>query len=228
MRGISGKWNAMWHSSPSPKYVAHVGRPLVRLGEQHPVLVRGVELAPHPLQHGVRLRQVLVVRALAHAQVRHRVEPQRVDAEVEPELHHVDHRVDDRRVVVIEIGLVREEAVPVVLPGDRIVGPVRFLGVGEDDPRLRKLLVGVAPDVELALGRSRRRVPRALEPRMLVRRVVDDQLDQHLDVPLVRGVDERLEVVERAVARVDVPVVGDVVAVVLAAATGRTAAARGR
>ncbi len=20
MRGISGKWNAMWHSSPSPKY----------------------------------------------------------------------------------------------------------------------------------------------------------------------------------------------------------------
>ena len=49
---------------------------------------------------------------------------------------------------------------------------------------------------------------------MLVRGVVDDQLDEDPDAPLVRGVDERLEVVERAVARVDVPVVGDVVAVV--------------
>ena len=64
--------------------------------------------------------------------------------------------------------------------------------------------VGVAPDVELALGRSGRRVPRALEPRMLIRGVVDDQLDQHLDAALVRRVDERLEVVERAVARMDV------------------------
>ena len=39
MRGITGKWNAMWHSSPSPKYVDDVGRPLVRLGEQHAVRV---------------------------------------------------------------------------------------------------------------------------------------------------------------------------------------------
>ena len=42
----------------------HVGRPLVRLGEQHPVLVGRVELAPDALQHRVRLGQVLVVRAL--------------------------------------------------------------------------------------------------------------------------------------------------------------------
>ncbi len=169
---------------------ADVGRPLVRFREQHAVRVRGVELAPHPLQHVVRLRQVLVAGALAHAQVGDRVEPQRVDAAIEPEPQHVDHRLDDRRVVVIEIGLMREEAVPVVLAGDRIPGPVRLLGVGEDDPRLGKLLVGVAPDVEVALGRSGRRVARALEPRMLVRGVVDDQLDQDLEAARVRGVDE--------------------------------------
>jgi hypothetical protein len=163
----------------------------------------------------VRFRQVLVVGPLADAQVRHGVEPQRVDAEIEPELHHVDHRVDDRRVVVIQIRLVREEAVPEVLASDRVEGPVRLLGVGEDDPRLGKLLVGVAPDVELALGRAGRRLPRPLEPRMLIRRVVDDQLDQHLDVTGVGGIDKRLEVVERAVARMDVLVIGDVVAVVL-------------
>ena len=104
---------------------------------------------------------------------------------------HVDDRVDDRRVVVVEIGLVREEAVPVVLAGHRIACPVRLLGVEKMIRRLRKLLVGVAPDVEVALGRSGRRVTRALEPRMLVRGVVDDQLDQDLDAARVRRLDER-------------------------------------
>ena len=193
---------------------AHVGRPLVRLGQQHPVLVARVELAPHLLQHQMRLGQVLVVGPLTHAQVRDRIQPHRVDAEVEPELHHVDDRVDDRGVVVIQIRLVREEPVPVVLPGDRVVGPVRLLGVGEDDPRLGKLLVVVVPDVERALGRFFRRAARALEPRVLIRGVVDDQLDEDLEVPIVRGADECLEVVERAVAGMDAAIVGDVVAVV--------------
>ena len=160
------------------------------------------------------LGQVLVAGALAHAQIGDRVEPQRVDAAIEPEPQHVDHRVDHRRIVVVEIGLVREEAVPVVLAGDRIPRPVRLLGVGEDDARLGELLVAVAPDVEVALGRSRRRVPRALEPGMLVGGVVDDQLDQDLDAAGVRGVDEGGEVGERAVAGMDVAIVGDVIAVV--------------
>ena len=58
------------------------------------------------------------------------------------------------------------------------------------------------------------RVARALEPGMLIGGVVHDQLDEDLDLPLVRGVDEGREVGERAVAGVDVPVVGDVVAIV--------------
>ncbi len=49
---------------------------------------------------------------------------------------------------------------------------------------------------------------------MLIGGVVDDQLDEDADVPRVRRVDEPLEVVERAVARMDAQVVGDVVAVV--------------
>ena len=63
----------------------------------------------------------------------------------------------------------------------------------KDDPRPGKLLVGVAPDVELALGRPRRRLARALEPRMLVGGVVDDELDEDLDVALVRRAHERLK-----------------------------------
>ena len=194
---------------------AHVGGPLVRFGEQHAVGIPRVELAPHPLQDGMRLGQVLVRGALAHTEVRHRVEPQGVDPEIEPEHHHVDDRGDDLRIVVIQIGLVREEPVPVVLPGDRVVRPVRLLGVGEDDARFRKLLIRVAPDVELPFARAPRRPASRLEPRVLVGRVVDDQLDQHPDAARVRLGDQHLEVVERAVARVHIPVVRDVVPVVL-------------
>ena len=131
---------------------ADVRRPLVRFCQQHPVLERDVELAAHPLQDVVGFGQVFVVRAFPDAQIRHGIEPERIDAEVQPEFHHVDDRVDDRRVVVIQVGLMRKEPVPVVLAGNRVVGPVRFLRIEEDDARFGELLVRVAPDVELALG----------------------------------------------------------------------------
>ncbi len=37
IRGISGKWNAMWHSSPVAEVGGRVLRPLVGLGQEHPV-----------------------------------------------------------------------------------------------------------------------------------------------------------------------------------------------
>ena len=135
MRGISGKWNAMWHSSPSPKYGAHVGRPLVRLGEQHAVRIARVELARGSASGRRASRQVLADRAFALDQVRHRVEPQAVDAAIEPELHHArsprrappgcrsSGRAGDGRTGASST------------PWRRVVpGPVRRLGVGEDDP----------------------------------------------------------------------------------------------
>ena len=134
--------------------LAHVLGPLVRLGEEHAAGVARVHRRAHALQHRVRLGQVLVVRALAHAQVRNRIEPHAVDAHVHPEAHDLDHGFDDARIVVVQIGLVREEAMPVVLARDRIPGPVRRLGVREDDARAGELLVVVAPDIELALGRA--------------------------------------------------------------------------
>ena len=107
------------------------------------------------LQDVVRLRQVFAVRALALDQVRHGIEPQAIDAHVEPELHDLEHRVHDRRVVVVQIGLVREEAMPVVL-ACATASHVQF-DVSVSVKMIRasgKCLVGVAPDVEVALGRS--------------------------------------------------------------------------
>ena len=51
---------------------------------------------------------------------------------------------------------------------------------------------------------------------MLVGGVVDDEVDDHADAALLGAVGELDEVAERAVARIDAVVVGDVVAVVAA------------
>ena len=102
----------------------------------------------------MRLRQVLVDRALALDQIRHGVEPQPVDPEIEPELHHVDDRAEHPRIVEIEVGLVRIKAVPVIGLRHRVPGPVRLLGIEEDDPGFEEFLVGVAPDVEIAIRRA--------------------------------------------------------------------------
>jgi hypothetical protein len=51
------------------------------------------------------------------------------------------------RIVEVEIRLVRIEAMPEIRLGQRIEGPVRFLRVGDDDPRIGVAAVVVGPDV---------------------------------------------------------------------------------
>jgi hypothetical protein len=72
----------------------------------------------------VRLGQVLAVRPVALEEVGHGVEPEAVDAEVEPEAQHLEHRLLHLGVVEVEVGLVVEEAVPVVLAAQLVERPV--------------------------------------------------------------------------------------------------------
>jgi hypothetical protein len=64
-------------------------------------------------------------------------------------------------------------------------------------------LAGFAPHIEVALGTAGRRAAGALEPRVLVRGVVDDQLDDDADAAGMRLFDKVAEIVERAVGRMD-------------------------
>ena len=157
--------------------------------------------------------QVLAVGALLGVEVRHRVQPEAVDAQVQPEAQGGDDLLLDRRVLVVEVRLVGEEAVPVVLLAHRVEGPVGRLGVDEDDPRVLVLLVVVGPDVVVAV-RSVRVAAGLLEPRVLVAGVVHDEVDDDAHAALVRGVDELDEVGEVAELGQDGGVVGDVVAAV--------------
>ncbi len=183
---------------------------------------------PYVLDDRVRLGKVFVGRSVALAEIGNCVQAEAVDAGVEPALHDLANGADDARIVEVEIRLVREEAMPVIGLGFGVPGPVRFLGVGEDDARLRKARVGVAPDIPVARARVRRAAARAPEPGMLVGGVIDDQLGDDTQAAPLRLGDEAAEVLHRAERRIDRTVVGDVVAVVAAAATDRTAAARSR
>ncbi len=198
--------------------VTEIGRgvlgPLVGLGEEHAVGIVGVDVPAEGLQEGVGLGQVLAVRALALVQIGDGIESETVDAHLEPEVDALEERFTHRRVVEVEIGLVRVETVPVVRLCDRVPGPVGNLEILEDDASFGVALRRVAPDVEVARSAAGRGAASALEPRVLVGGVVDDQLDDDTQAAGVGLAQEDLDVVQRAVGRMDVGVVGDVVSVV--------------
>jgi hypothetical protein len=143
------------------------------------------------------------------------VDPEPVDATVQPEAQHAVELCRDLGVGPVEVRLATLEQVQVPLPV-RQPGPRRTA-------ELRDPVVGwttavgpgaVAEDVARPLGASRRRCERCLEPRVLVRRVVRHDVDDQPHAEVVGARAQGVEVVQRAEQRVDVAVVGHVVAMI--------------
>jgi hypothetical protein len=161
----------------------------------------------------VGLGQVLAVGPLLLVEVGDGVEPEAVDAQVQPEAQGVDDRLLHPRVLEVQVGLVGEEPVPEVLLAHRVEGPVRALGVDEDDPRVGVAGVVVAPHVEVAVG-ALGVAAAGLEPGVLVRGVVHDEVDDHADAAGVGLAEQDREVVDVAELGQHRGVVADVVAAV--------------
>src|SRR4029077_8207918 len=89
--------------------------------------------------------KILTTRSFALHQVWDRIHAQRIDAHIQPEAHDLKYFFDDSGIVIVQIGLVRKETVPVVLLGDRIPSPVGPLGIREDNAGAFILPIGVAP-----------------------------------------------------------------------------------
>ena len=200
---------------PLPHVRGGILRPLVRLREEHAAHELRVHVAPQLPEISVRLLQVLAARGLPLVEVRNGVQSQPIDSHGEPEIDHVEQSGSDIGAIEVEVRLVEVEAVPVVRFRDRVPCPVRGLEVLEDDAGFLVSIGRVAPHVEVALARAGRRPPRGLEPGGAVGGVVEDELRDDPEVPPVRLLQERLEVLDRAVRRVDGRVLGDVVAIVL-------------
>ena len=192
----------------------HIFRPLIGFSQQETVLIGVIDGCAQPLDDRVGFAQVLVVGALPFDEIRNGVEPKAVDSHVEPEPHNLEHRLNDLRIVEVQIRLMTEEAMPVVRLGHRIPGPIRSFRIGEDDARAEIFLIRVAPYIKIALRRARGRVARSLKPRMLIRGMVDDQFGDHLEAEAVRLLQHVAKIVERAELRMHVLVIGNVIAVV--------------
>ena len=121
--------------------------PLVRLGQKHACLVVLVEETAQFFQHGVGLGEVLVDRTLTLAQVGYGVQAQAIHADIKPETHSPKDGLQDLRVGVIQIGLMREKTMPIVCPCHRVPGPVRLFRIQEDDAGPGILRIRIAPDI---------------------------------------------------------------------------------
>ena len=188
--------------------------PLVGLGQQHPPLEPRIDVGPQFFEEGVRFGQVLATGPLALEEIRHGVQTHSVHTHAEPVVHDLQHGFADFRIVEVQVGLVVIEAVPEIGPGDGIPGPVGLLEVLEDDPRVAVAIGGLAPDVEIPPAAASFRGPRAAEPGVLIRGVIEYQLGDHPQPALVRLAEEGAKIVQRSVFRVYAVIVGDVVAVV--------------
>ena len=134
-----------------------------------------------------------------------RVEPESVDAHVvQPEAADVVELRGHVGVREVEVRHPLPEVAVVEAPAGLVPDP-RTIGPGDSRPR-------VSPEIPVVVGGARRQ--RVLEPRMVARRVVEDEVDDDRDPALVRRGEERSEVVGGPVVRFDRSVVDDVVAVV--------------
>src|SRR5262249_44878775 len=135
--------------------------------QQKPAGVSLVNEFSQPFGESMRFRQVFAIRAFAFVKIGDRVEPETVNPHVEPERDDVEDGLLDLGVVVVEVGLMAEEAMPVELARPLIPGPVRPLGVEKNYPRAGVFHVRLAPDIPVALRRIDR-AARFAKPRMLI------------------------------------------------------------
>ncbi len=194
----------------------HVFRPHVGFAEQKRIGLVVVNEFAHTFQIGVRFGQVFAAGALAFEQIGRGIDAQTIRAGVDPEFYDVEHGLPHFFVVIIQVGLGGVEAVPEILTPQRVEGPVGGLGVGKDDACAQIFLIGVRPDVPVAVffvfGVAG--VARCLEPGMLVGGVVGDDLDDDAQITAVGFADQGFEVIHAAISGENVTKIADVVAIV--------------
>ncbi|MGZ2484766.1 hypothetical protein ACVITL_003289 [Rhizobium pisi] len=140
-----------------------------------------------------------------------RIQPEAVDAAVEPELHRLEHRILHFPAMEIEIRLRGQEIVLVILAAYAVPFPA---GTAEDrQPVVRRCTIRlrVGPDIPVRfwIGPAR---PALDEPGMAIGGMRDHLVDDDLDAEPVRFRHHLVEIGKRPEDRIDVAVIGNVVA----------------
>ncbi len=161
---------------------------------------------------GLDLGNVRKVRVLQQA-VRN-VDSESVDAPVEPEAVDGIELSADCWVAPVQVRLFRQEQVAVVLAAGLVEGPRRRSEVAGPVVGWAAVRSRVPEQVVVTL-RRRRIGERLLEPSVFRRGVVRHDVEHHTQAELVGSFDQVVDVLERAVDRVDLAVRRNVVAVVV-------------
>jgi len=101
-----------------------VFRPLVGFRQQHAAGEFKIDMGTQLFQVGVGLGKIFAISTFALIKIRDGVEPQSIHPEAEPKVANFLDCFVDQRVVEVEIGLMRIEAMPVIRFHDRVPGPV--------------------------------------------------------------------------------------------------------
>ncbi len=142
------------------------------------------------------------------------IQAEPVYAELEPELHIIEHLILHGLAVEVQVRLAGEEVMQVVLPAPAVPAPGRTAEHRQPVVRHGAVRLGVGPDVPVGLfvvaaGTA------FDEPLMLVGGMVEYLVDQHAHAAFVARLDQPDEVIQRAEQRIDAAVIGHVVAEIL-------------
>ena len=172
------------------------------------VRIGRAEAAAHALL--AWLGRVVAQLAVVEAEV-DRVQADAVHALVQPETHIVQRGRAHVGVVEVQVRLRGEEVVQVVLAAARL--PLPCTAAEQRQPVVRRRAVGpgVGPHVPVGL-RVVAALPAFAEPCVLGRGMAEHLVDHHLQPQPVRLVQQAVEILQRAEQRIDLAVIGDVVA----------------
>src|ERR1041384_2037716 len=121
------------------------------------------------------------------------IDAEAVDSAAEPEPHDIVHRGSYLRIAPFEIGLSSKKRVIIILTAYGIIFPGAAAEVGQPVVGGAAFASRITPDVPVPLG-TRFRGATFLEPRMLVRRVVRDEVKNNLEIHRMGGSKDFVEV----------------------------------
>ena len=169
-------------------------------------LQRQIMLAPRKSQLLLPVLQTVLPQDVDN------VAPEPRHALAQPEPEDILHLLQHRRIVVVEVRLTFRKQMQIILTPLRVKFPAVL--PKEPCPVVRQTSVRhtVLPVVVIRIFTGP--VPALPEPVVLRRGVVDDQIHNDPDAPLLRLADEPFHVLHGAVLRIDLPVIADIVPVV--------------
>ena len=160
-----------------------------------------------------RCRRIVPQLRVMHGEI-NGVKAEAVNATVQPEAGDLKQGVLDRRIVQVELWLLRQEVVHVILAASGIPGPGRTGENGLPVVGRRSIGTRVRPDIPVRL-RSVAGPAAVMEPRMLVRSVCKNQIGDDLEAEGVGAFNQAIEIGQGSEYGIDVAIVCHVIAEIL-------------